>query len=171
VKKLRSWVTPITIGSFLLLGVTGLLMFFRVRAGFIVVAHEWLSPVFVVSAGLHLWLNWSAVLANLSRVRGFVIVGLFAALLALSVAPFQWANEVVLEHGHGQELIGRKAAELLLRARLSTVAEMTDQTPQQLRDELLRHGVRVSSDQVILADAARQNQASPARVLDAVLKD
>ena len=56
-KKLRSWVTPITIGSFLLLGVTGLLMFFKVRGGLIVVAHEWLSPIFVVGACLHIFLN------------------------------------------------------------------------------------------------------------------
>lgn len=42
--KLRAWVTPITIGSFLLIGVTGLLMFFKVPGGLIVIAHEWLSP-------------------------------------------------------------------------------------------------------------------------------
>jgi hypothetical protein len=84
-KKLRAWVTPITIGSFLLIGVTGLLMFFKVRGGLIVVAHEWLSPIFVVGACLHIWLNWGVVRANLSRARGIIIVGLFAALLAFTV--------------------------------------------------------------------------------------
>ena len=102
-KKLRAWVTPITIGSFLLLGVTGLLMFFKVRGGLIVVAHEWLSPIFVVGACLHIWLNWGAVRANLSRARGIIIVGLFAALLAFSVAPLKEVDEIAREHGHGQE--------------------------------------------------------------------
>jgi hypothetical protein len=169
-KKLRSWVTPITIGSFLLLGVTGLLMFFKVRRGLIVVAHEWLSPIFVIGACLHIWLNWGAVRANLSRARGIIIVGLFAALLAFSIAPFKEAEEHAREHGHGQDVIGRKAAELLLRARISTVAELTGRTPQQLRDSLVRHGVRVIPDEATLADAARQNQVSPVRVLDAVLQ-
>ena len=128
---LRSWVTPITIGSFLLIGVTGLLMFFKVRGSLIVVAHEWLSPVFAVGACLHIWLNWGVVRANLSRARGIIIVGLFAALLAFSIAPFSEVDEIAREHGHGQEAIGRRAAELLLQARISTVAEVTGLSPQR----------------------------------------
>jgi len=170
-KKLRSYVTPITIGSFLLLGVTGLLMFFKVRGALIIVAHEWLSPIFVVGACLHIWLNWGAVRANLSRVRGIIIVGLFAALLAFSVAPCKEAEEHAREHGHGQEVISRKAAEILLRARISTAAELTGRTPRQMRDSLVRHGVYVPSDEVTLMDAARQSQVSPACVLDAVLQE
>ena len=170
-KKLRLWVTPITIGSFLLLGVTGLLMFFKVRSGLIVVCHEWLSPIFVVSACLHVWLNWSAVRANLSRPRGILIVGVFAALLAFSVAPFNEAEEIAREHGHGQEVIGSRGAQLLLRARISTVAELTGRTRQQMRESLEGHGVRVKSDEVTLADAARESQVSPVRVLHAVLQE
>ena len=170
-KKLRSWVTPITIGSFLLLGITGLLMFFKVRGGLIVVAHEWLSPIFVGGACLHLWLNWAAVRASLSRARGIVIVGLFVALLAFSIAPFQEAEEHAREHGHGQEAIGRRAAELLMGARISTVAELTGRTSQQVRDRLARHGVRVTSDEIALADAAAQSHVSPVLLLDAVLQE
>jgi len=168
---LRAWVTPITIGSFLLLGVTGLLMFFKVRGGLIVVAHEWLSPFFVVGACLHIWLNWGPVRANLSRALGIIIVGLFAALLAFSIAPFKAVDEIAREHGHGQEGIARRAAELLLQARISTVAELTGRTPQQLRDRLGRCGIRVTSDEVTLVDAAQQSQVNPVRALDAVLQD
>jgi hypothetical protein len=71
-KRLRSWVTPITIGSFLLIGVTGLLMFFKARGGLIVVAHEWLSLIFAIAACLHIGLNWSAIRTYLSRARGLV---------------------------------------------------------------------------------------------------
>jgi hypothetical protein len=170
-KLLRSWVTPITIGSFLLLGVTGLLMFFKVRGGLIVVAHEWLSPIFVGGACLHIFLNWKAVRATLSRARGLIIVGLFLALLAFSVAPPRDAAEHAREHGHGQEVIGRRAAELLLQARLSTVAELTGRTPQQVRDHLGHHGVAVTSDEIALADAAAQSHVSPVYLLDAVLQE
>ncbi len=168
--KLRAWVTPITIGSFLLIGVTGLLMFFKVASGLIVVAHEWLSPVFVVGACLHVWLNWGAVRASLIRARGIVIVGLFCVLLAFAVAPSDEAEEIAREHGHGQELIGRRAAEVLLQARLSTVAELTGQAPDRLRDRLGRCGIRVTSDEVSLVDAADQSHVSPARALEAALQ-
>ena len=170
-KRLRAWVTPITMGSFLLIGVTGLLMFFKVRGSLIVVAHEWLSPIFAVGACLHIWLNWGAVRANLSRARGIVIVGLFAALLAFSIAPFSEVDEIAREHGHGQEEIGRRVAELLLQARISTIAELTGRTPQQLRDRLGRHGIPTTTDEVTLVDAAHQCQVSPVRALDAVLRD
>jgi hypothetical protein len=168
--RLRSWVTPITIGSFVLLGITGLLMLVNIRGGLIVVAHEWLSPIFVCGACLHIRLNWGAVRASLSRARGIVIVGLFAALLAVSVAPFERAREIAWEHGHGREEIGPRAADLLIQARVSTLAELTGRTPQQLRDSLGLLGVRVTSDSMALADLAAQSHVSPARVLDAVLQ-
>jgi hypothetical protein len=170
-KKLRSWVTPVTVGSFLLIGVTGLLMFFKVRGSLIVVAHEWLSPIFVIGACLHVWLNWGAVRAHLSRGRGLAVVGLFAALLLLSLVPFDEAAEIAREHGHGQERADRRMAEILLKARVSTVAELTGHTPQQLRDRLGRYGIRITTDEVTLADAARQSQVNPVRVLDAVLQE
>ena len=169
-KKLRSWVTPITIGSFLLIGITGLLMFFRVRGGLIVVTHEWLSPIFVLGACLHTWLNWGAVRAHLSQARGLAVVGLFAVLLSICLVPFDEADQVVLEHGHGQHDADGRAAEALLRARVSTLAELTGHTPQQLRDSLGRHGVHVTSDQNTLADAARQSRVHPVRALNAVLQ-
>ena len=169
-KKLGSWVTPITLGSFLLIGATGLLMFLKVRGGLIVVAHEWLSPVLVLGTCLHIWLNWSAVRAHLSRARGLIVVGLFTSLLVIALVPFDETAQVAWEHGHGQERTDRRAAAVLLEARISSVAELTGRTPQQLRDRLGRHGIRATSDELTLADAARQSQVHPARVLGAVLE-
>ncbi len=170
-KRLRSWVTPIALGSFLLIGITGLLMFFKMRGNLIVVAHEWLSPIFAIAACVHIWLNWSAIRAVLSRARGLTIVGLFIALLAFSIAPFDEAAEVARHHGHGQEGLGRRSAEILLRARIATVAELTGRTPQQLRERLDRCGILVTSDDAALAEVAHQSQVHPARALAAVLED
>ncbi len=170
-KRLRSWVTPMTLGSFLLIGITGVLMFFKVRGNLIVVAHEWLSPIFAIGACLHIWLNWNAVRAALSRARGLLIVGFFAVLLAFSIAPFEEAAEIARHHGHGEEGLGRRSAEVLLHARIATVAELTGRTPQQLRDRLDRCGIRVASDEALLLEAAQQNQVHPARALAAVLEE
>jgi hypothetical protein len=172
VKKLRSWVTQVTIGSFLVIGVTGLLMFLGVNGGLIMVAHEWVSLIFVVAAGLHTWLNWSAVCKSLSRARGIIIVGFFTALLAISVARCNEVEKILRAQGHvDKDTLCRKAGHVLLRARISTVAEMTGRTPQQLRDILGRHGVLITTDEISLADAAAQSQVSPLRVLDVVLQD
>ena len=171
-KKLRSWVTQVTIGSFLVIGVTGLLMFLGVSGGLIVVAHEWISLIFIVVASLHTWLNWSAVRKSLSRARGIIVVGFFTALLAISVARCSEVEELLRTQGHvDKDTLCRKAGHLLLRTRISTVAEMTGRTPRQLRYILGRHGVLIKSNEISLADAAAQSQANPLRVLDLVLQD
>lgn len=170
-RGLRSWVTPLTIGTFLLIGVTGVLMFFKVRSGLIVIVHEWLSLVFVVAAALHTGLNWSAVRAHLSRARGAVIVGLFGVLLVLGLFPLEPLAAIAREHGHGQEDLERRAAELLLEARLATVAELTGRTPEELRGRLARDGVVITADDRTLADAARRTHVHPARLLDVALRD
>ena len=46
---LRRWATPLTIGAFVFMAVTGILMFFEVRLGIIKVAHEWLSWLMVIA--------------------------------------------------------------------------------------------------------------------------
>ncbi len=170
-KRLRSWVTQITIGSFLVVGVTGLLMFLGVNGGLIVVAHEWISIIFLVVASLHTWLNFGAVRKSLSRARGIIIVGFFAALLAFSATRCNEVEEFLQAQGHvDKDSLCEKAGDLLLRARISTVAEITGHTPQQLRDILGRHGVLITSDEISLADAAAQSQVDPLSVLVAVLQ-
>lgn len=171
-KKLRSWVTQVTIGSFLLVGVTGLFLFFGVTGSLIVVAHEWVSLLFIVAAALHTWLNWSAVCASLSRARGILIVGFFAVLLIFSIAPGDTVEEFLQARGRvDKDVLCKKAGNLLLEAPLSTVAELTGRTPQQLRDRLARKGVRITSDEVSLVDVAAQTQAHPLHLLDVILQD
>jgi len=170
-RGLRCWVTPVTIGAFLLIGVTGVLMFFKVRGGLIVVVHEWLSLVLVIAAVLHTALNWGAVRAHLSRARGAVIVGLFGVLLVLCLLPLEPVTAIAREHGHGQEDLGRRAAELLLGDRIATVAELTGRTPEALRERLARDGVVIAADDLTLADAARRSHVHPAHLLDAALRD
>ena len=60
---------------------------------------------------------------------------------------------------------------VLLKARISTLAELTARTPQQLRDSLGRRGILITSDEVTLADAARRSQVNVVRALEAVLQD
>ena len=40
--KLRAWATPLTIGSSLIVTITGLIMFFHLSPGLTRTAHEWL---------------------------------------------------------------------------------------------------------------------------------
>jgi len=83
----REWVTPITAGAFLLLGVTGILMFFHLDTGLNKSAHEWLGWVLVAAVALHLTLNFQVLKRHLSQRRGQVLTGLFVLTLGLSFLP------------------------------------------------------------------------------------
>ena len=53
-KSLRDWSTPLIIGGFTLMGVTGVLMFFHLHTPLNKVLHEWGGLVFVMIAFAHI---------------------------------------------------------------------------------------------------------------------
>jgi len=87
-KLSRSWVTPLTLGVFLLMGVTGGLMFFHLDSGLNKLAHEWLGWLMMGAVAGHALLNWPALKRHLTVSRpAQLIVGLSLAALALSFVP------------------------------------------------------------------------------------
>lgn len=80
----RSWVTPLVGGLFLLIAVTGILMFFHIDTGLNKVAHEWLGLLMVVVVILHMVLNFKGLKKSFDTFSGKVINGIFIILLALS---------------------------------------------------------------------------------------
>ena len=49
--------TPLTIGSFIVASITGVLMFFEIAPGGIRATHEWMSLLFVMAGLLHIYTN------------------------------------------------------------------------------------------------------------------
>lgn len=81
---LRTWSTPLTIGSFLLMAVTGVLMFFDVVPGYVSFAHEWFSWFFLIGAGGHIAVNIRPMKRHLESSWGRASVALFTVALVLS---------------------------------------------------------------------------------------
>jgi hypothetical protein len=59
-KPNRNYITPFTSLIFLVVGISGLLMFFHLFDGYTEVVHEILGLFFVVCAVFHIILNWKA---------------------------------------------------------------------------------------------------------------
>jgi hypothetical protein len=85
--SLRQWATPLTIGSFLLMAVTGILMFFHVDIGLNKLAHEWAGWIMVAGVLAHVVLNWRAFSVYFKRPMARVIMAVSALVLAGSFAP------------------------------------------------------------------------------------
>lgn len=138
---LRSWATPLTLGSFLLMAATGILMFFNVVPGYITDVHEWLSWAFLLGAGAHVWVNWRPFLRHLKTAYGRASVLLFATALALS--PLSFGTITVPQ-------LKLPIVEALVEARLSVLADLFHSPPAELVARLRRHGLDATPHRTIL---------------------
>ncbi len=80
----KTWVSPITALSFVLVAATGLLMLFHVRLPGLKGVHEWMGVVLCLAGLLHLVLNWRAFVCYFRRRSA--IVALAAGLLVCAGA-------------------------------------------------------------------------------------
>ena len=80
----RQWVTPFVAGSFLVMGVTGILMFFHCDTGLNKTVHEWLGWAMVVAVALHVTVNFQGFKNMFRTTLGKGILSLFTVILALS---------------------------------------------------------------------------------------
>ncbi len=141
----RDWATPITIGAFLLMAVTGILMFFHLDTGLNKEAHEWLGWAMVAGVALHSVANWSALSRHLGRRSAQATVGLFALLLA---------GSFFIQPDKNDGSPAKLAISTMLAAPLSQVAGLNGQSPQALSDKLTQAGFKVSSTEQSLAQIA-----------------
>lgn len=80
----RESATPLTIGSFLLIAITGVLMFFHLDSGLNKLAHEWLGWAMIGAVGLHAAMHFKSFKRHFARPAALAVIGAFAVLLAAS---------------------------------------------------------------------------------------
>lgn len=158
----RSWVTPITAGAFLLVGVTGILIFFHLDSGANKFVHEWLSLVLVGGALLHTTANFSGLKNHLSTRRGQALVGIFAVALLVSFAPLGEEGE------DGPPFMAPVKA--LSGSNIATLAQVAQVTPDEMRARLVKAGVQATSDQQTLTELVGPDARKQMRVLGKVFQ-
>lgn len=130
---LRRWATPVTIAAFLLMAVTGVLMFFHAETTLAKLAHEYLSFIFVAGALLHVVVNWRPFTVHFRRWPARAAAGLFAALLVVSFLP-------IGPNAGGGERPDRAALGAVMNAPLSSVAALTGEPVDALTARLRAGG-------------------------------
>lgn len=158
-KLQREWITPITMGSFLLSAVTGVLIFFHLDTGANKFVHEWLSWVLLAGVALHAAVNFNAVKKHLLTRRGQWLLGLFVILLAVSFVPL----------GGDKEPPFVTPVRALANAPLATLAEVGKISPAQLTERLQQAGLNPVSMQQSLSDLAGSDTRKQMRLLGSLL--
>jgi len=129
----RDWATPLTIGTFALMGVTGVLLFFHLDRGMQKFVHEWGGWLMVAAVVVHSVVNWASFKRYLRRPsKGPVVIGL--CLLVLVGSSFlQPAAK-----GASPSSIAMKA---VANAPLATVAALFGKPAEQARADLAAAGI------------------------------
>ena len=133
--SLRKWATPITIGAFLLMSVTGVVMFFDWEPGLTTVIHQWFSWIFLTAAVAHVVLNLRPFKLHFKSVWGRASIIAFG--LVLMVSFFSWG---AITGPQLKDPIER----YLVDAPLSALAGVTRSAPEQLIRRFAQHGYAVS---------------------------
>ena len=135
---LRAWATPLTIGAFLLMAATGVLMFFGVRTGLVSEVHEWFSWLFLAGAVAHLVVNYRPLILHLKSRWGRVGIAAAAVLLVAAVLPTGIQSGHQLHHAVEQAVVD---------APLSTLASLAHVAPQDLENRLKARGIAANPQQ------------------------
>ncbi|MBR0663927.1 hypothetical protein GXW71_06105 [Roseomonas hellenica] len=137
---LRTWATSLTIGAFLLMSATGVLMFFGYDRGLTAVVHQWFSWFFLMGAGGHIAANIRPFKNHLRSRWGQVSVAVFMVVLAASL--FSWGRIT------GPQL-ERPIKQALVDAPLSALAGVIRADPDALLLRLRARGITATSQQSV----------------------
>ncbi|MCI5207575.1 MAG: DUF4405 domain-containing protein [Candidatus Electrothrix sp. ATG2] len=158
-KITRDWITPITTGAFLLTAATGVLLFFHAATGLNKAIHEWLSWLFLIGAILHLAVNFTTFKKYLGQRKGQIMMGVSVLLLALNFIP--------MEGGHAPPFVPPVRA--LAQTPLTTLAQVAQTSPEQLRERLTGAGLAVSSDEQSISDLVGDDFGTQMHLLEDLL--
>jgi len=151
---LQQWTTPLTIGSFVLSAVTGVLIFFHLNIGWVKTAHTWFSWLLVAGGIGHVMANWNLCTRYFSKPVGRVII---AACLVLTLTAFMPLD------------IGKKENPFIAMTKALAVMPITDiaqvvkKSPDEVMNDLRGKNIAVNEERQTVAEIARLNDK---RVLD-----
>lgn len=152
---LRKYATPLCIGAFILIGLSGSMMFFGVKNGQLIHMHEIVGICFVVIAILHLVRNWKPFGILLRQKSAPWIIGVIA-VCGLVIIGSSFSGEA--GGGRGNPHFGMAiAGQQLANAPLDQLAAVMHMSPEVVRQKLAAGGVKVAASDKTLSDVARSS--------------
>lgn len=148
--SLRKHATAATSALFLVIGVSGVLLFFHLGEDLVKGLHEWLGLGFVVAAGLHVWRNFPAfgkLMGKRATHAAFAVALLVAGGFMLSSGQ---------EQGTGGNPM-RQFVQVAENAPLTAVAPVLGVSEQELVRRLTESGVPVAATNVSLRQLSGQS--------------
>jgi hypothetical protein len=83
-KYFRPWATPIVIGSYFLMMITGILMFFHLDVGINKIIHEWFGWFLIIGGIAHLLMHLNSLIKYLKKPISVSLIAIFIIVLVTS---------------------------------------------------------------------------------------
>lgn len=158
----RDLATPLTIGTFAIMSVTGILMFFHADVGLNKLVHEWVGWVMVLAVALHAVVNWTAFkryFVSSTSGRAIIVLGLVA------LAGSFWPAGGNARGGQPPHIMAMKA---VASAPIATVAPLTGRPVQDVMAALAKAGLNLTGPDATIASVAQGDRGLEAKAMRAL---
>ncbi len=158
--KIKRLATPLTIGAFFIMSVTGILMFYHLDTGMNKFLHEWFSWAFLAAVLLHAVLVHKKTLITYFKKKPARIV-IAASLLVLGLSFMQIGDE--------KQNPFVQTTDAVLTAELGDVSNIMGLTLADLQAGLKDQGLEVPFDHTTLKQISRDSGIPERELLGYVL--
>lgn len=158
---LRRYATAVTAATFIVVGVSGVLMFFHVGEGLLMGAHQWLGMLFVAAAVFHVVRNATAFTKLMAKTRTkvlFAVVGL-ASVFFMTMAGVNGG-------GNPMKAFVGVAGE----APIATLAPVLGLETGELVARFKAEGISISDPGQSLTEIAKSQGVEPPRLFAILVK-
>lgn len=153
----RQIYTPLTIGSFFIASITGVLMFFELSSGGIRATHEWMSLFFVVVSSLHIYANKHPFIKYFSSTPLLIILVSVVSGISLYAVSFN-------------DLYAAEASfQLLTNIESSTLLPILDLSQEEFLVKLKTIGITATDSEQSLYEIAQLHDIDVHDILDLLI--
>ena len=160
---MRSWATPLVIGAFVVMSISGILMFFHLDSRLTNMAHEWGGWVLVAGGLAHLLLNWRPFTIYLRRPLAVGIMAVCVAILGLSFVP---QGSSLRDRGYDFDMV----VDTMSNASVETLAELSGKSPDEVIVALQDEGLADVTTTDTVAQLAGDSRERQGALLSAALR-
>lgn len=154
----RNYITPFISLVFLVVGLSGMLMFFHLFDGYTEVVHEYLGVFFIICAVFHIILNWKALKIHFKR-GVFIPAGLAVAVISILFIIQQQYNPKV----------DTMLLDKIIKAPINDVFKALEVDSSNAVKRLETNGISIDGA-TNLKDIWINNNADPEEVFDLIME-
>ena len=154
----RNFVTPYIVFIFLVIGLSGILMFFHVYDDYTKVLHELLGLTFVFFSILHLIINWTSLKGHFKK-KMFFISGTVVLIISIGF--------IIIGKANGNE--ERVIIDRIVKAPISSSFNLLNVDYNEAEIILKNNSITIGDSKTI-EEISIRNQKSPYKIIELIVK-